>query len=102
MKARPGWSVRRKRRRAGLTTPVCAASVASRLFLNGAATPPVPGGEYPRLTILADPRKTSSKSKFYTLVAQRETAKTGNSYCWRPGFHRDFLFLLAVYITVAR
>src|SRR5438128_10859979 len=32
--------------------PVCAASVASRLFINGAATPPVPGGEYARLTML--------------------------------------------------
>src|SRR2546422_8007601 len=27
--------------------PVCAASEASRLFLSGAATPPVPGGEHP-------------------------------------------------------
>src|SRR2546426_4995495 len=32
--------------------PVCAASEASRLFLNGAATPPVPGGEHPVLAIL--------------------------------------------------
>src|SRR5437867_1236804 len=32
--------------------PVCAASVASRLFISCAATPPVPGGEYARLTML--------------------------------------------------
>src|SRR6266404_3839762 len=31
--------------------PVCAASEASRLFLTGAATPPVPGGEHPVLAI---------------------------------------------------
>src|SRR2546427_12475877 len=31
--------------------PVCAASEASRLFLTGAATPPVPGGEPPVLAI---------------------------------------------------
>ena len=31
--------------------PVCAASEASRLFLTGAATPPVPGGEHPILAI---------------------------------------------------
>src|SRR6267142_5280213 len=38
--------------------PVCAASERD-LFLNGAATPPVPGGEYPRLTIFAKPAPTS-------------------------------------------
>src|SRR5437899_2099426 len=31
--------------------PVCAASEASRLFLTGAATPPVPGGEHHVLAI---------------------------------------------------
>src|SRR2546422_3264934 len=31
--------------------PVCAASEASRLFINGAATPPVPGGEHLVLAI---------------------------------------------------
>src|SRR5882672_12556915 len=46
--------------------PVCAASEASRLFLTGAATPPVPGGEHPSLQFIhtfydrryfVDPRK---------------------------------------------
>ena len=32
--------------------PVRAASVASQLFLNGAATPPLQGGEYARTTLL--------------------------------------------------
>src|SRR6266446_2643341 len=32
--------------------PVCAASEASRLFLTGAATPPVPGGEHPALQFI--------------------------------------------------
>jgi len=32
--------------------PVCAAAVASHLFLDGAATPPVSGGEFPALTFI--------------------------------------------------
>src|SRR6267142_7223810 len=43
--------------------PVCAASVAARLFLNGAATPPVPGGEYPRLPNFADPHNPMENLK---------------------------------------
>src|SRR5215467_9683125 len=38
--------------------PVCAAAVASRLFLDGAATPPISGGELPALhsfTVSANP-----------------------------------------------
>src|SRR6266436_4482516 len=41
--------------------PVCAASEASRLFLTGAATPPVPGGERPVLAIHSHLLSTWSK-----------------------------------------
>src|SRR5882672_2355370 len=41
--------------------PVCAAWERD-LFLNGAATPPVPGGEHPRLTIFAHSRKALSNN----------------------------------------
>src|SRR6266404_8680156 len=50
MKAQTGWSVPDNVRTSTFTImdhPVCAASEASRLFLTGAATPPVPGGEHP-------------------------------------------------------
>ncbi len=49
LKAQTGWSVPHHVSRANIYQndhPVCAASVASRLFLAGAATPPVSGGEY--------------------------------------------------------
>src|SRR2546425_5039418 len=39
--ARPGWSVRQKKVALQTDHPVCAASVASRLLLIGAATPPL-------------------------------------------------------------
>jgi hypothetical protein len=48
LKAQTGWSVRHNVSRSDISQndhPVCAAAVASRLFLNGAATPPVSGGE---------------------------------------------------------
>ena len=41
--------------------PVCAASE-RELFLNGAATPPVPGGEHPRLQIFKRPHYQLSES----------------------------------------
>ena len=71
LKARPGWSVRRKRRRAGLTTPSAPLRWLRVFFLNGAATPPVPGGEYPRLTILADFRKRCQKNKAFIRLRRR-------------------------------
>src|SRR5437667_6946046 len=54
MKAQTGWSVPDNVTTSTFTTmthPVCAASEASRLFLTGAATPPVPGGEHHVLAI---------------------------------------------------
>src|SRR2546430_4964083 len=48
LKAQTGWSVAHNVSRINIYQndhPVCAASVASHLFLNGAATPPVSGGE---------------------------------------------------------
>src|SRR6266478_4176726 len=54
MKAQTGWSVPDNVTTSTftiMTHPVCAASEASRLFLTGAATPPVPGGEHPVLAI---------------------------------------------------
>src|SRR5437867_1236802 len=59
--AQTGWSDRRAHVFAELTTPAAPSKVASRHFLDGASTPPVPGGEYPRLTIFANPRKILSK-----------------------------------------
>src|SRR6267143_4369319 len=55
--------------------PVCAASEWD-LFLNGAATPPVPGGEYPRLTIFAHPRKSLSRH-FPTSTATPGRSRSG-------------------------
>ena len=49
LKAQTEWSVPHHVSRANIyqnAHPVCAASVASRLFLAGAATPPVSGREY--------------------------------------------------------
>src|SRR2546422_4544865 len=40
--------------------PVCAASERDLSF-NGAANPPVPGGEYPRLTIFRSPKNLLKK-----------------------------------------
>src|SRR6266446_1962779 len=54
IKAQTGWSVPDNVTTSTftiMTHPVCAASEASRLFLTGAATPPVPGGEHPVLPI---------------------------------------------------
>src|SRR5438128_6745933 len=54
MKAQTGWSVLDNVTTSNIyhnDHPVCAASEASRLFLTGAATPPVPGGEHPVLAI---------------------------------------------------
>jgi len=48
--AQTGWSDRRADVFAELTTPAAPSKVASRHFLDGASTPPVPGGEYPRLS----------------------------------------------------
>jgi len=47
--AQTGWSDRRAHVFAELTTPSAPSKEASRHFLDGASTPPVPGGEYPRL-----------------------------------------------------
>src|SRR5436309_14967727 len=47
--AQTGWSDRRAHVFAELTTPAAPSKEASRHFLEGASTPPVPGGEYPRL-----------------------------------------------------
>src|SRR2546422_1422771 len=47
--AQTGWSDRRAYVFAELTTPAAPSKVASRHLLDGASTPPVPGGEYPRL-----------------------------------------------------
>src|SRR5437867_8693983 len=44
------WSDRRAYVFAELTTPAAPSKVASRHLLDGASTPPVPGGEYPRLS----------------------------------------------------
>src|SRR5467141_2127233 len=54
MKAQTGWSVPDNVSTSAftiMTTPSAPASEASRLFLTGAATPPVPGGEHPVLAI---------------------------------------------------
>src|SRR5438128_10652860 len=54
MKAQTGWSVLDNVTTSNIyhnDHPVCAASEASRLFLTGAASPPVPGGEHPVLAI---------------------------------------------------
>src|SRR3989454_10564638 len=48
--AQTGWSDRRAYVFAELTTPAAPSKVASRHLLDGASTPPVPGGEYPRLS----------------------------------------------------
>src|SRR6266853_4402536 len=48
--------------------PVCAASERD-LFLNGAATPPVPGGEHSRLMIFASLRKTLLLHKGHNLLS---------------------------------
>src|SRR6266446_5490082 len=48
--------------------PVCAASERD-LFLNGAATPPVPGGEHSRLMIFASLRKTLLLHKGHNLFS---------------------------------
>jgi hypothetical protein len=47
--AQTGWSDRRAYVFAELTTPAAPSKEASRHFLDGASTPPVPGGEHPRL-----------------------------------------------------
>jgi len=55
IKAQTGWSVPDNVTTSTCTVndhPVCAASEASRLFLTGAATPPVPGGEHPVLQFI--------------------------------------------------
>ena len=55
MKAQTGWSVPDNVSTSNIyhnDHPVCAASEASRLFLTGAATPPVPGGEHPALQFI--------------------------------------------------
>ena len=55
MKAQTGWSVPDNVSTSNIyhnDHPVCAASEASRLFLTGAATPPVPGGEHPVLQFI--------------------------------------------------
>src|SRR5438128_12556230 len=54
MKAPPGWSAPDTVSTSPfpiVPTPSAPASEASRLFLTGAATPPVPGGEHPVLAI---------------------------------------------------
>src|SRR2546430_9394959 len=54
-----------------LTTPSALSKVASRNFITRAATPPVPGGEHPRMMTFAHPKNLFKKTKFYTLVTQR-------------------------------
>src|SRR5882724_11857184 len=51
--AQTGWSDRRAHVFAELTTPAAPLKEASRHFLDGASTPPVPGGEYARLIFQA-------------------------------------------------
>src|SRR2546426_6614656 len=50
-----------------LTTPSALSKVASRNFITRAATPPVPGGEHPRLMTFAHPKNLFKKTKFYPL-----------------------------------
>ena len=60
--------------------PVCAAAVASHLFLDGAATPPMPGGELPAshsLTPFID-RASSTFAITWTASSER-TEKVANS-----------------------
>src|SRR2546422_9137324 len=54
-----------------LTTPSALLKVASRNFFTRAASPPVPGGEHPRLMTFAHPKNLFKKTKFYSLVTQR-------------------------------
>src|SRR6266478_10175099 len=67
LKARPGWSVRRKRRRAGLTTPSAPLRSLRVFFLM--AQPPLLSqeGNTLALTIFVDLEKLFQK-KFYTLI----------------------------------
>src|SRR6266481_9620052 len=66
LKARPGWSVRRKRRRAGLTTPSAPFRSLRVFFLM--AQPPLLSqeGNTLALKIFVDPRKTFSKKVLHS------------------------------------
>src|SRR6266850_3638153 len=67
LKARPGWSVRRKRRRAGLTTPSAPLRSLRVFFLMAQPLLLSQEGNTLALTIFVDPEKLFQK-KFYTLV----------------------------------
>src|SRR5437870_13447688 len=60
--AQTGWSDRRAHVFAELTTPAAPSKEASRHFLEGASTPPVPGGEYPRFRLCGASDRTQSCS----------------------------------------
>src|SRR5712664_2154297 len=57
--------------------PVCAASEASRLFLTGAATPPVPGGEHSVLAVHSHLHRAPLQQTTFSLM------KTSCAEPWR-------------------
>src|SRR5712664_2030509 len=60
--AQTGWSDRRAYVFAELTTPAAPSKEASRHFLDGASTPPVPGGEHPQFRLCGASDRTQSCS----------------------------------------
>src|SRR2546427_3908050 len=60
--AQTGWSDRRAYVFAELTPPAAPSKEASRHFLDGASTPPVPGGEHPQFRLCGASDRTQSCS----------------------------------------
>src|SRR2546426_3054948 len=81
-----------------LTSPSELAKVASRNFITRAASPPVPGGEHPRLMTFAHPKNLFKKTKFYTLATQRHTKKAAIKNLFKAAF---FVSLLCVSVFIS-
>src|SRR2546426_5033652 len=64
-----------------LTTPSALSKVASRNFITCAATPPVPGGEHPRLIIFTQEKLCQKKQSFTLLLHKvRSEGKPRKTY----------------------